>query len=329
MESSHHNLPRDVFTHLLMIAALYASVAAFLMLVFQYTNVVFPDTLAHYYPGILDTIRRATATLLIVFPIFLLLSWFIGRDMMRTPGLRDFKLRKWLVYFTLFISAITIIVDLVTLIYNFLGGDLKIPFVLKVFAVLATAAAVFGYYLWDLRASGRLPPRAGARSRIPRIAGVGATIIVVASLVAGFFIVGSPATQRSRRFDEQRVEDMQIIQNRIINYWTLKQKLPDSLDALTDTISGFSTPQDPETAQSYEYRIDDKLTFELCAAFRTATAPSERRGGKLLSVPVAPYGQHRDAQNENWAHTAGRMCFLRTIDPELYKPQKPGPFPSL
>lgn len=308
-----------------MIATLYASVAAFLALIFQYINVVFPDTLGAYYPSVLDTIRQSEAVLLIVFPVYLFLSWLIGRDMVAAPGLRDFKLRKWLIYFTLFISAITIIVDLVTLIYNFLGGDLKVPFILKVAAVLATAAAVFGYYLWDLRAP------AGARSRIPRIAAGTAAAIILASLIAGFFIVGSPTTQRARRFDEQRVQDLQTIQSQIVNYWMLKQKLPDSLDALKDSISGFSAPLDPETSQSYEYRIGDKLIFELCGTFRLATMLSAIQHGqeKSLSVPVALYGPYGDTRNDNWTHTAGRVCFSRAIDPELYKPQKPAPIPSL
>ena len=39
-------------------------------------------------------------------------------------------MRKWLVYFTLFISAITIIVDLMIFVYNFLDGELTVKFFL-------------------------------------------------------------------------------------------------------------------------------------------------------------------------------------------------------
>ncbi len=320
MESSHRNLPRDAFVHLLMIATLYASVAAFLTLMFQYIDAAFPDALVHYYSGILDAVRRSEATLLIVFPVYLFLSWLIGRDMIAAPGLREFKLRKWLIYFTLFISAITIIVDLIMLIYNFLGGDLTAPFILKVFVVLAAAVAVFGYYLWDLRMS------AGARSRLPRIAASATAAIVLASLVAGFFVVGSPATQRARRFDEQRIQNIQVLQSQIINYWMLKQKLPDTLDALKDSISGFSAPLDPATAQPYEYRTGGKLSFELCAVFNRDSAQSgigNRSSAEApiftAAYPVKPYGGL--SENDNWLHSAGRACFSRTIDPELYRPQ--------
>lgn len=308
---------------MLMVATLYASVAAFLTLIFQYVAVAFPDALGDYYPGILDTIRRSEAILLIVFPVYLFLSWLIGRDMASEPTLYDFKLRKWLIYFTLFVSAITIIIDLVVLIYNLLGGELTTPFILKVIAVLATAVAVFGYYFWDLRASGR------ERARVPRFAAIAAAVIVLTALVAGFFIVGSPASQRSRRFDEQRVQHLQTLQSQIVNYWMLKQKLPDSLDALRDNISGFSAPRDPETGQPYDYQAGDKLSFQLCGVFHLGTDIAGSPQEKFSSRPAVPYGAYGDAHNENWTHGAGRSCFSRTIDPELYKPQKPTPYPSL
>lgn len=326
MDQSHRSLPRDVFVHLLMIATLYAAVVSFLALIFQYVNVMFPDVLNTYYPSILDTIRRSEATLFIVFPVYLFLSWLIGRDIDRAPVLREFRLRKWLIYFTLFISAITIIVDLVTLIYNFLGGDLKASFVLKVIAVLVTAVAVFGYYLWDLR-------RGSAGSKIPRIAASVAIVIVLTSLISGFFIVGSPATQRSRRFDEERVQHLQILQSQIVNYWVLKSKLPESLGGLTDNISGFSPPTDPESGQAYEYRIDGKLSFELCAVFRLDSTesgvwnPSSREAPVFVAAyPAKPYGG--PSANDNWIHSKGHVCFSRIIDPELYRTtQIPPPTP--
>ena len=37
------------------------------------------------------------------------------------------------------------------LVYNVLGGELSVRFVLKVVVVAAMAATIFGYYLFDLR----------------------------------------------------------------------------------------------------------------------------------------------------------------------------------
>ena len=57
----------------------------------------------------------------------------------------------------LFIGAMTLIGDVITLIYNFLGGELTTRFVLKVVTVAVIAGAVIAYYFADLRAEDREP----------------------------------------------------------------------------------------------------------------------------------------------------------------------------
>ena len=317
------NLPRDVFTHLLMMASLYASVGALVALLFQYINAAFPDALGMYYQGILDAIRRSEAILIIAFPLYLLLAWMTERGIARSPAMRDFMLRKWLVYLTLFVSAVTMMIDLVVLVYNFLGGDLTLPFILKVCAVFVSAAPVFAYYLWDVR-------REYGASLVPRASAALAALAVLIALGAGLFIVGSPQTQRDRRFDLERIGNLQMIQNQIVNYWTSKQKLPDSLAGLQDDISGFSAPADPVAGTAYEYRATGGLSFELCASFATEGGRWEDSyfpPSAPAAIPRALYGGKTPAskQSDNWHHAKGRACFLRTIDPDLYRPQKPFP----
>jgi hypothetical protein len=67
------------------------------------------------------------------------------------PVKRLSTIRRWLTYLTLFIAAGVLIGDLITLVYNLLGGELTVRFVLKVITVAAIAGTAFGYYLWDLR----------------------------------------------------------------------------------------------------------------------------------------------------------------------------------
>ena len=67
------------------------------------------------------------------------------------PGKRASKIRRWLTYLTLFVSASFLIGDVVTLVYNVLGGELTVRFLLKVAVVGAIAGTAFGYYLTDLR----------------------------------------------------------------------------------------------------------------------------------------------------------------------------------
>lgn len=304
MEKHIKSTPKDVFMHLLLIGALYVSVISFLTLLFQYINAIFPDLLDFSFNRIYDIIRWGTSALIVTFPVFILISWLIAKDFALHPAKRELRSRKWLVYFTLFIAAVTIIVDLITLVFNFLGGDLTMRFFLKTLVVLIVAAGVFGYYFWDIK-------RTDKASNIPKRLRWITSFVVLVTIVSGFFIIGSPASQRNRRFDEKRVNDLQILQNQVVNYWVQKERLPDGLNELKDDISGFVPPRDPGTDANYEYTKGGPLTFELCATFQT-----ESRGTAKSPRIAEPFGF---GLIQNWKHDADRTCFERTIDPDLYK----------
>lgn len=136
-----------------------------------------------------------------------------------------------------------------------------------------------------------------------------ASLIVLAAVVAAFLVVGSPAHQRDLNFDQRRVSDLQSIQSETVNYWQQKAKLPSQLSDLTNSISGFKAPMDPETGNPYEYIVKSGLNFQLCADFKLPSANSNQS----RAIPMMyPY--------DNWDHAAGHVCFDRTIDPQLYKP---------
>lgn len=294
--------PKDVFLNTLSFGVLYGSIVSFLTMIFQYVNYTFPDPLVFWQARILETVRTSTSVLVVMFPIFLILAWMIEKDFKANPEKRNLKFRKWLTYLTLFAAAVTVIVDLIILVNRFYSGDLTTQFFLKVAVVLAVAAGTFAYYLWDVK---RKP---GDKSRRPKNVAWAVGVIVLVSVIAGFFIVGSPAEQREKRFDEQRVEDLHDIQSRIVNYWSRKGTLPVTIGDLEDELSGFKLPVDPETKENYEYILLDILEFELCATFNTEM--DSRAEGEL---------RIRDPLIYSWEHGEGRTCFPRTIDPKLHK----------
>lgn len=307
-QNKSYSTPKDVFLHLLNILTFYLSIIGFITLYIQYISVLFPDPLNFYYTMITDVIRVFSSILVIAIPVYILTSWFLGKDLKNNPKKREFKLRKWLLYFTLFVSAVTIIVDLIIAVNHFMSGELTVRFLLKVLVVLLVAAAVFGYYSWDLRRKDK------EKSKTPKKLAFILPAVVLASVIWGFFLIGTPAEQRQRRFDEQRISDLQTIQSQIINYWIKKEVLPRKLDDLNDSISGFFVPTDPETKASYVYKVTAPLSFELCATFKTSSKDSTFRGEV---VPMYPY--YYDSFQQNWEHETGEICFERTIDPELYK----------
>lgn len=302
--------PKDVFLHLFNIVTFYLSVIGFITLYIQYIGALFPDPLNYYFSGIADSVRVSTSILFIAVPAFLLSSWLLSKDLKAIPEKRELKLRKWLIYFTLFISAITIIIDLIIFVYNFLNGELTVQFFLKVMVVLLVASSVFGYYIWELK-------RADADSKVPKILTSVVSTVVVLSIILGFFIVGTPGDQRDRRFDEQRVGNLQMLQSQIVDYWVRKSYLPVSLKNLEDNISGFMVPTDPGSKTNYEYRIISPLSFELCAEF---SRPTKETG--LAGRGIKESGPYYNSFSQNWDHTAGKFCWTRTIDPEIYKVNK-------
>ncbi|MFH1631618.1 MAG: DUF5671 domain-containing protein [bacterium] len=310
-KSTLKSTPKDVFSYLLAIITLYIGAISLLTIIFQTTNIMLPDPLEFYYSGALSLLRSAMAALIVGWPVFILISWMIGKDISANPLKIEIRVRKWLLYFTLFVASITIIIDLITLINSFLSGELTTRFVIKVFAVLLVATAVFGYYLWSLRRD------LSEKTNVPKLCAWVSSILMIGSIVAGFYFVGSPAHQRNVRFDEERINDLQMVVNEAVYIWSEKNQLPATLSEMTDPISGFAASSDPETGEPYVYTVLSDLQFEVCATFATESVGTQgvvwvetipRKVGSPLSM----------FQDIDWQHGIGTTCFIRTIDPDLY-----------
>lgn len=308
--------PRDVFLHLLGIIFLYASVLSIGGVLFQIVNTYFPNPLV--FEGALsarNAIRWPLSVAVIIFPLYVWVTAFIQKDLARNPEKRALKTRKWLLYLTLFVTTLVIAGDLVTLIFRYLNGDITIRFLLKVCIVLSVAAAVFVYYIWNLRKD--IPATKNLAMKVFIYGVIG---FIGASVAAGFVLAGSPQSERMRRFDERRVNDLQTIQWQIVQYWQSKQNLPQSLDELRDDLRGFIPPRDPETDAPYEYAAVEILSFTLCAEFKTSNEVQNMQTPHT-PAPKRPYlAEPRGSVTESWAHAARRQCFERTIDPQLYPP---------
>lgn len=303
--------PKDFFFWLGAIVGLYASVGALIALLFQYINYAFPDPLAYYSMDPFSSgIRFSMATLIVMVPVTLFLFRLIRQDIVAIPEKAELWVRRWALVLTVFIFAAVMVGDLITLINYFLGGELTTRFILKVLVVLLVAGGVFLHFLADLR--GYWLQNAGRAQMVGYAAGA----LVIASIVAGFFIMGTPGEVRLIRYDAQKVADLQNIQYQVVNYWQQKQMLPQNLDEIYDPISGMEIPKDPQSMESYRYEKTGDMTFKLCATFNTEVTDDR-------STPI--YDEFGKT-GENWRHSTGEVCFDRTIDPDRYPPfEKPIP----
>jgi Domain of unknown function (DUF5671) len=143
---------REAFLYLVLFTALYLSAYHLGSLLFDLINRAWPDPAeAQTWRSPDDSIRWSIASILIAFPVFLFVSRYLWRELLVNPVKRLSAVRRWLTYLTLFVAASFVIGDLITLVYNVLGGELTMRFVLKVTVAAAIAGTIFGYYLSDLR----------------------------------------------------------------------------------------------------------------------------------------------------------------------------------
>jgi hypothetical protein len=213
--------------------------------------------------------------------------------------------RRWLTYFILFITACTLVGDLITVLSSLLNGELTIRFLLKVVTIFVLCGLPFLYYFHALRLDSSKYSRSPAHAIFFWLS----TLIVIATIVVGFLIAGGPSFGRQERFDDVRLNDLRAIQNEVLNIVYGGKRytepsptaLPNPLPKTLDAIANSATYQrvhttDPETSEPYTYRITSNHNFQLCATF---------------SLPL---DQDYDVF---WNHPAGNHCYsFDALDPQ-------------
>ncbi len=300
------NTPRDFFLHFGAFATLYLAAIALITLLFRLVDVAFPDPVydIYYIDPYSGTMRFAIASLIVLVPIFLYLMRMIQKETRATPERQSLGIRRWLTYITLFIAGATIIGDLIVLLNSFLGGELATTFLFKVLILLGIMGAAFWYFILDIR--GHWNTRESLSKAVGAALGVG----VIAVIIGGFFIMGSPSAQREIRLDQQQVSDLQTIQYQIVSYWQQNQQLPATLSALENDVMGYGMPVAPEDRPAYSYTRDSELSFTICATFGQDSGVYSASHAQSYGIVGSP----------TWEYSAGEHCFERTIDPALVKP---------
>jgi len=122
-----------------------------------------------------------------------------------------------------------------------------------------------------------------------RVAALVSIAAVTLAVIAGMVFMGSPAEQRTLRFDERRVGDLRQLSNAVQNHWRRRNELPARADDIVDGQMMTRLPLDPTSGQPYDYRVTEPGKFELCATFSRRSRAEDSR--------------------DFWFHEAGRHCF--------------------
>ena len=119
---------------------------------------------------------------------------------------------------------------------------------------------------------------------------VGSIVVVVAVVIAGLWLSGSPSSTRAERLDERRIDNLMRLARVLDRTWEDDEWLPEQLEELVDGRRLSELPVDPVSGEIYEYRLTGSTAFELCADFAQPTP--------------------RDSDADNfWDHDTGRKCY--------------------
>jgi len=164
-------------------------------------------------------------------------------------------------------------------------------------------------------------PQKGREKRVngdARLRAFGWSVIVMVVIVAavGLYVAGSPGTQRERKFDEQRLSDLQEISSAIDLYYSRKGMIPQDLGMLaaqSDSAYMVRSATDPVTGEPYGYEPVDSNDYRLCATFDQPTPEDD----PTVSRPVPVFVDKSAPFARDWTHPAGEHCFSLTASDQM------------
>jgi hypothetical protein len=333
----------DVFMYVGIAISLIVSITNVIQILFLAIERRFVDVLSatqYYVDSSQSDARFAIASLVVMFPIYIGLSWYTSRNIAKFLYKQDIPVRKILIYCTLFVTVLTLIGTLVSVIYTYLGGELSVRFAYKAGTVFLMALSLFAYYYYSLRRD------YSKKTRVPGFMALVASLVVALSVVWSISVSGSPATMRAKKIDSVRLSDISRLQQEILNRVNMTEKLPGDLSELNNAFQGYAVPSDPITKVAYGYKVIQQPTlkmnyitskkelvspaiFEICATFEIVRNVNER-GQSVASVPIkisidsidptysAMNTYYEGDQSSFWNHGVGETCFKRIISSEMY-----------
>jgi len=291
-------------------------VSAFGVLIFEIIDKYFPDPLVSQYSYSsgrvsASSIHYSIAALIIGFPLYYasMKLWF--KKFREEEGKKESRLTKWVTYLVLLAAAVTVVGDLIAIVFHFLQGELTVRFFLQAITILIISGGIFSFYFLERK---KIQYHRNISRRTFQLFGWGVIGIIVLSIIVGFIVGGSPSEQRQRGFDNQRSEDLRDIANCVERYAKEFRRLPSTLDDLrrSSNYAYCADQVDPETRAEYEYRIITPARisgivqegeFELCATFLLASEDA-------MTVKRSGYYN----QNGKWyEHEAGKSCDTEVV----------------
>lgn len=203
-----------------------------------------------YYSVLNDGPRLSIAILLVVFPIFLAMSVYRRRYIVKNSQIDANPKSKYSVYLIDFILILTFVSTFITVVYKFLGGEFTNLFLLKCL-LISTVTFISGLYFYAINKQEVI------YRKVTVYSAVGLSLLLVTfALVFYVKVFGTPEYMRNVKKDEETISVISQTKFSINNYYTQKKTLPKDLS--------FTYPKSEELT----YTVIDAENYELCADFR-------------------------------------------------------------
>ena len=301
---------RDSALHFLLYLASFLSVTFMVsglgIILYQMIDKAFPEvSILNAYLDMFSesSIKFGLSFIVIATPVYFVLSFLIAKLLFQGKIARDSKVRRWTTFIMLYFTFATILGDLISLVFNWFGGDMSARFFLKTIVVLVLAGCVSGYYLWNIsRASFE-----GIQIPANRIFGSVLLGVVVVVFASSFFIVDSPALTRDKKTDTTTTSTLSGLVVRIEAAYAKSSTLPTSLSELSGLNSYNSVIQDAKIT----YKTSGDASYQICADFKSSNLlDSGNPQSSALGYASLTMGSDTAA---DWKHDKGNKCFDKTV----------------
>ena len=153
---------RDSFIYGGMFTSLFVTTWAFGAVLFVLIDIFFGDVPF----GVFRPLRWPLSLAIVSTPTFVLLNRLVAQETQEDPNRRISDVRRKLTYLTLFVSAVVLLLTVASLIYNLLGGEIALTFLLKSAVVGGISGLGFVPYLREMRDEPELVPESGVDPRL-------------------------------------------------------------------------------------------------------------------------------------------------------------------
>ncbi|MBI4226119.1 hypothetical protein HY612_03325 [Candidatus Roizmanbacteria bacterium] len=154
MNSSPSYSMWDAFEHILLFISLYVLATSIALTLHFFVDKWIPGISPYSYKynytmgsGGLTLLRGYLASLIVSYPLYAFFFLRVSKRTEHFPIIRNIKARKSLIYFTLVVTFIIVLANVISLVYGFLNGNVTLNFLLHFLITVGVSGTLFGYYL--------------------------------------------------------------------------------------------------------------------------------------------------------------------------------------